>query len=156
AGRRYAGREVDPRADRRNFEFVIPIDLPYGRYAFEVSFDHRTFDQQLVDLRRILVLIEVLTLLGGTGIFYLVGGRPLMADHRRPLERASLDGLTGLPNQRAFAADFPEAVAWALRTGGPLALAVLDLDDFKVVNDRHGHPHGDYLLRRAAELLRES
>ena len=135
---------------------MIPVELPYGRYAYELSFDHSTFDEQLAKLRRILVGIELLTLLGGTGIFYLVGGRTLMADHRRALERANLDGLTGLPNQRAFQEDLPQAVAAALRRREPVALAMVDLDGFKAVNDRHGHPYGDGLLRLAAQRLRTS
>ena len=61
----YAGHEADPDRDGSNFEFVRPVELPYGRYAYEISFDHRTFDEQLSDLRRILVLFEVLTLIGG-------------------------------------------------------------------------------------------
>lgn len=154
-GRSYAGHESDPEEDGGNFEFVSPVHLPSGRYAYEVSFDHHTFDGQLADLRRILVLIEVLTLLGGAGIFYVVGGRTLMQDHRLALDRANRDGLTGLPNQRAFHDELERAVGLALRRGGPLALAVLDLDDFKLVNDRYGHPHGDELLRRVAAVLRE-
>ena len=154
-GEHYAGHEGDPDLDRANFEFVIPVDLPSGRYAYEVSFDHRTFDEQLADLRRILVGIEVLTLLGGAGIFYLVGGRTLMHDHRLALEHARRDALTGLPNRRAFHDELERAVTRAHRTGAPLALAVLDLDAFKAANDRHGHLHGDELLRRAASVLCE-
>jgi diguanylate cyclase (GGDEF)-like protein len=152
-GRSYAGHEVDPDGDHDNFEFVRPVRLPWGVYAYEVSFDHHTFDAQLADLRRILVLIEVLTLLGGAGIFYLVGGRTLMQDHRLALDRANRDGLTGLPNQRAYHDELERAVVDALRSGEPLALTVLDLDEFKLANDRYGHPHGDELLRRVAGVL---
>ena len=59
------------------------------------------------------------------------------------LERlAHLDALTGLGNRRAFDVRLAEQVAQGL----PLTLALLDLDDFKQVNDRHGHPAGDALL----------
>jgi diguanylate cyclase (GGDEF)-like protein len=87
-------------------------------------------------------------------VFYLVGGRRLMRDHRMVLQRATRDGLTDLPNQRAFQDEFPQAVASAARYQDPLALAFLDIDDFKLINDRHGHPHGDAILKRVAEVLR--
>ena len=80
----------------------------------------------------------------------------LLRDHRRALQRATRDGLTDLPNQRAFQDELPQAVAAAARYQDPLALAVLDVDDFKFINDRHGHPHGDAVLRRVAQVLREA
>jgi diguanylate cyclase (GGDEF)-like protein len=93
-------------------------------------------------------------ILGGA-VFYLVGGRRLMRSHRIALQRATRDGLTDLPNQRAFQDEFAEAVVSARRYGDPLALVVLDVDDFKLVNDRRGHPHADELLQRVAGVLRE-
>jgi diguanylate cyclase (GGDEF)-like protein len=70
------------------------------------------------------------------------------------LERqAAEDPLTGLPNQRAFHRACGIEQARAIRDGRPLAIAVLDLDHFKAINDAHGHPYGDRVLRRAAEAL---
>jgi diguanylate cyclase (GGDEF)-like protein len=154
-GRRYAGRESDPRSDRRDFEFVVPVELPGGRYAYEVTYDHRAYDAQLNEVRTILALIGLLALFGGSVVFYLVGGRRLMRDHRMVLRRATRDGLTDLPNQRAFQDEFPQAVASARRYRDPFALALLDVDEFKAINDRHGHPHGDAVLCRVADVLRE-
>src|SRR5262249_25576407 len=71
------------------------------------------------------------------------------------LARATQDGLTDLPNQRAFHEDLRRVVAAAQRHHEPVALAVFDLDDFKFLNDRHGHPHGDALIKRMADLLRD-
>ncbi len=133
-----------------------PSSLPGGRYAYEVTYDHRTYDAQLHDVRMVLLLVGLLALFGGGAIFYLVGGRVLMRDHRRALQRATRDGLTDLPNQRAFQDELPQAVASAARYQDPLALVVLDVDDFKFINDHHGHPHGDSVLRRVAEVLREA
>jgi len=155
-GASYAGREGDPRKDRSDFEFVIPVNLPSSRYAYEVTYDHRTYDAQLNAVRRILVLIGLLALIGGGGVFYLVGGRRLMRDHRAVLLRATRDGLTDLPNQRAFHDEFSQAVASATRYQDPFALALLDVDDFKLVNDRQGHPQGDATLKHVARALRES
>jgi diguanylate cyclase (GGDEF)-like protein len=155
-GRSYAGREADSSKDRRDFEFVVPVDLPSGRFAYEVTYSHHTYDAQLHEVRMMLALIELLTLIGGGAVFYLVGGRQLIRDHRVVLRRATRDGLTDLPNQRAFQDEFPQAVASAARYQDPFALILLDVDDFKLVNDRHGHPHGDAILKRVAAVLCEA
>jgi diguanylate cyclase (GGDEF)-like protein len=105
-------------------------------------------------VRTILAAVWLLALLGGGAVFYLVGGRRLVRDHRMVLRRATRDGLTDLPNQRAFQDEFPQAVASATRYQEPFSLARLDIDDFKGINDRHGHPHGDVVLKRVAEVLR--
>ena len=59
---------------------------------------------------------------------------------------AHTDNLTGLLNRTGFAAAAARERAMAGRRGEPLALAVIDLDDFKLVNDRGGHAAGDRLL----------
>jgi diguanylate cyclase (GGDEF)-like protein len=155
-GSSYAGREADPTKGRPNFEFVTPVDLAGRRYAYEVIYSHSVYEAQLRDVRRVLLLVGLLALFGGGAVFYLVGGRVLLRDHRRALQRATRDGLTDLPNQRAFQDELPQAVAAATRYQDPLALAVLDVDDFKFINDRHGHPHGDAVLMAVAKILREA
>jgi diguanylate cyclase (GGDEF)-like protein len=150
----YAGNESDLTEDTRDFEFVVPLNLPSGRYAYDVAYDHNYYNAQLNEMRRILALIGLVALLGGGAIFYLLGGRRLMRDHRMVLQRATRDGLTDLSNQRAFQDEFPEAVAAAARYQDRFALALLDIDDFKLINDRHGHPHGDAILKRLAAVLR--
>jgi diguanylate cyclase (GGDEF)-like protein len=73
---------------------------------------------------------------------------------------ATTDPLTGLANRRAWEAEAGRVLAHADRTGEPVTLAVLDLDDFKDVNDQAGHEAGDALLRdltaRWAAELREA
>jgi diguanylate cyclase (GGDEF)-like protein len=155
-GLNYAGREKDPKADRRDFEFVVPINVGGTRYAYAVIYDHRAYDAQLARVRTIVAVIALLSLLGGGVVFYLVGGRRLMRDHRTVLRRATRDGLTDLPNTRAFQDEFPQAVASSIRYSDALALALLDVDDFKLINDRHGHQQGDAVLKRVAEILREA
>ncbi|MGO9958016.1 MAG: GGDEF domain-containing protein [Solirubrobacteraceae bacterium] len=68
------------------------------------------------------------------------------------LERLALtDQLTGLPNRRAWEEGLERELARAARGGHELCVAVIDLDDFKQYNDRHGHQAGDGLLRQTAD-----
>jgi len=151
-----AGRETNPALDRRNFAFTTPVTLASGRYALDVTYDHRAFDAQVNEIRTILAVIALIAMLGGGAVFYLVGGRRLMRDHRTVLRRATRDGLTDLPNQRAFHDDFPQAVASATRYEDSFAVALLDVDEFKRINDRRGHQQGDAILKRVAAVLREA
>lgn len=66
---------------------------------------------------------------------------------------ARLDGLTGIPNRRQFDEFLAGEWARAKRDQHPLSLLLVDLDFFKVYNDRHGHLAGDECLRRVAHLL---
>jgi diguanylate cyclase (GGDEF)-like protein len=67
--------------------------------------------------------------------------------------RATADPLTGLPNRRAFDEALAREVARAGRAGAALALVLVDVDHFKRVNDVHGHPAGDLVLRAVAERI---
>ncbi|HZR93265.1 MAG TPA: GGDEF domain-containing protein [Gaiellaceae bacterium] len=67
---------------------------------------------------------------------------------------AATDPLTGLANRRRFMAELESELARAARYERPLALILIDLDDFEAVNDRFGHAAGDGALRRLGELLR--
>ncbi len=75
-------------------------------------------------------------------------------DELTHLHRLSLtDELTGLPNRRAIQLRLEEEVARARRYDTPLALAIIDLDRFKQINDRYGHPAGDTILQCFASKL---
>ena len=64
--------------------------------------------------------------------------------------RAMTDELTGLANRREFMASLDRAIAASRRNRRPLALAILDIDHFKRVNDTYGHPAGDAVIRKIA------
>ena len=69
-------------------------------------------------------------------------------------ELATTDMLTGLPNRRQLMAQMETEIRRAGRSGRPLSLALLDVDRFKAINDRHGHPTGDAVLQAISEELR--
>jgi diguanylate cyclase len=66
------------------------------------------------------------------------------------------DGLTRLPNHTAWLEAVEREFARAKREGRPASVLMIDLDHFKAVNDKHGHPAGDEVLRGVAEVLREA
>lgn len=66
---------------------------------------------------------------------------------------ADIDPLTDLANRRAFERELARALAYVKRHGIGAALLYLDLDDFKRINDRHGHSAGDAVLRAVASVL---
>jgi diguanylate cyclase (GGDEF)-like protein len=70
--------------------------------------------------------------------------------------QAQTDSLTGLFNHRAFHERLLHALQEASRTHRPVAVLMLDIDDFKRVNDVHGHGVGDEVLQQLAETLRSS
>jgi diguanylate cyclase (GGDEF)-like protein len=76
--------------------------------------------------------------------------------HRIVREQALIDGLTGLANRRHAERSLETEASRAERFGGPLAVVLVDLDDFKEVNDRHGHLAGDDVLRELATVLNET
>ena len=69
---------------------------------------------------------------------------------------AVTDPLTGLYNRRLFSEGFEKELNRARRYGQPLGLVMLDLHRFKEVNDKHGHPGGDEVLRAAATTLKKA
>ena len=79
------------------------------------------------------------------------GAHPAAARPARPAQPE--DPLTGLANRRRWDAELASACTGAREGGGLVALLLLDLDHFKRINDAHGHPGGDEVLRRVAGLL---
>jgi len=78
-----------------------------------------------------------------------------LQDQKKTIERqATTDGITGLSNHRHFFERLRAEVVRARRHGFALSVIMLDLDDFKLVNDRHGHPAGDRVLSTIGDILR--
>jgi diguanylate cyclase (GGDEF)-like protein len=94
---------------------------------------------------------ETATWLVGHGVIALENARL----HRTVQRQALVDGLTGLANRRLCEAALEKEVSRADRFSEPLTLVLADLDDFKAVNDEHGHPTGDEVLREFARTLKD-
>jgi len=75
-------------------------------------------------------------------------------EHHLAEQHALTDELTGLPNRRHFISSLNAELVRAERFDARLAVLVTDLDNFKHINDRHGHPAGDEALRAFARALR--
>jgi diguanylate cyclase (GGDEF)-like protein len=101
-------------------------------------------------------VFQTLMIVGLLGI--TIGFMLLATDRlRRSVELlATHDMLTGLLNRRGFADRSGALLAGARRRGESVAMALLDLDDFKLVNDRHGHEVGDRLLADVGAALRDN
>lgn len=78
----------------------------------------------------------------------------LAVTNRRLQEAALTDALTGFPNRRYAIDRIQQEWTAAIRWGRPLSCMIIDLDNFKQINDTHGHDVGDDVLRSAADALR--
>ena len=91
----------------------------------------------------------------------IVRSRFIIAEQQRVAEAAReaamtialTDDLTGLPNRRCFQGLLADRIAAATETGESFALGLIDLDGFKPINDVHGHPVGDEILKQVADRL---
>jgi diguanylate cyclase (GGDEF)-like protein len=94
---------------------------------------------------------ELVGYLAGQGAVSLENARL----HAELYRQATIDELTGLSNHRRLQQALDEEMARSRRFPAPLSLLILDIDDFKSVNDTHGHLQGDLVLREVARAVRE-
>ena len=138
-----AGPQFHIMGDVREFAIVARDgeEIPIGLRAFEITphDGRRCFGAIMQDYRP---------------------RKKLQAERDALLARLSAqalsDDLTGLPNRRAFIEELQRVQAAVRRSAAPAAIAVLDIDRFKQVNDTFGHAGGDDTLRAVADVLRET
>lgn len=119
-------------------------------------FESRTFDR---DGEPIWISLSARALYDDTGAVICMEGLAEDITARKAREQqlkrlATIDELTSIPNRHLFLDRFAEMIEQASSFGLSLALLYIDLDDFKLVNDNHGHHVGDKVLTLAAERLR--
>ena len=100
--------------------------------------------------------LAALTALVVNGVFAMIFAERT-GERRVQLEQlATLDALTGAENRRALETELEIAIAGFRRDARPVALAVIDLDHFKRINDRFGHEEGDRVLQRFVRVVQAS
>ncbi|HEX7030224.1 MAG TPA: GGDEF domain-containing protein [Gammaproteobacteria bacterium] len=142
----------------KRWQFLALMVFALAGYAIVVAREY--FGGGMAAFR--VELLHWLILAAGLFWMSLVGSyvsslRQRLADQRRQLaEVAFTDPLTGVYNRR-YLFDLLERERARIRRNhvATLAIAMLDLDDFKATNDRYGHPMGDRLLQRVADLLQD-
>ncbi|MDO5294107.1 MAG: diguanylate cyclase [bacterium] len=78
-------------------------------------------------------------------------------EYRKTIENiAMLDGLTAVPNRRSYNEKIKEYWCKALSTGTKISISIVDIDCFKEYNDNYGHLQGDVVLKRVAQVLKQS
>ena len=96
--------------------------------------------------------VQLLVTAGSFGMFWM----EIQYLHLELTRQAARDSLTGMLNRRSFLVEFERELARVRRGGTVLSVAMLDLDHFKRLNDLHGHPAGDEVLRSVAARMQES
>jgi diguanylate cyclase (GGDEF)-like protein len=141
---------------QRYLRAIAHLDLPEGQ-SVQIWDDMISRRGELSNLlgRQISLKTALTDVLSSSGLLRV----PILIeyDELKRLElNAVTDPLTGLHNRRLFAETFDKELNRARRYGQPLGLVTLDLHRFKEVNDRHGHPRGDDVLRAAAATLKKA
>ncbi len=108
--------------------------------------DERPFTEEHLEMASLLAQIVGLNL----------ERHSFMANIERLQKESVTDALTGLGNRRHFEQRISSEIGRARRFGHPLALILIDIDDFKIYNDSHGHPAGDTALCALADALMEN
>jgi diguanylate cyclase (GGDEF)-like protein len=143
-----APRPADPEPDEST-AIAVPLETESQLLGVLAIYGRRTLEPFRVED---LEAIESLARQAGVGIDNILL-------HQQNEQMALTDGLTGIWNSRRFRMRLDEEFKRAKRSGDPVSLLVLDIDDFKTVNDRYGHQRGDAILielaSRVAQHVRE-
>ena len=119
---------------------LVHEDRPLGTIALYVAGDERYSDDHIR-------LMEIVSNRASIALFNAIRFEETQED-------AFTDRLTGLPNSRFLYIFFEQTLSEAKRYGEPVTVIGLDLDDFKSVNDRHGHHTGDRFLKEVGRILK--
>ena len=119
----------------------------------ELALSQEKSQRQARELRWNAIVATLGVLVIALLMYFLIANRR----YRQQLVKlASQDGLTGLPNRRRTAELATAALADAIAKQTPLTVAIIDMDHFKIINDRCGHATGDFVLKEFARVGRES
>ena len=141
---------------QRYFRAIAHLDLRESQ-CIQLWDDMLLRRRELTDLvgRSISLKTAFVDVLASSGMLRL----PILIEYddlKKLQLNAVTDPLTGLYNRRLFSESFEKELNRARRYSLPMGLVILDLHRFKEVNDQHGHPRGDEVLRVAAETLKKA
>jgi diguanylate cyclase (GGDEF)-like protein len=141
---------------QRYFRAIAHLDLRESQ-CIQLWDDMLLRRRELTDLvgRSISLKTAFVDVLASSGMLRL----PILIEYddlKKLQLNAVTDPLTGLYNRRLFSESFEKELNRARRYALPMGLVILDLHRFKEVNDQHGHPRGDEVLRVAAETLKKA
>ncbi len=131
----------------RSAAFIVALIVNIGFIAFFATSGEPVFIATAANIALVSVTMLIMLLIYYRDFTDMVRAR--IENHRL----ANLDPLTNLPNRRRFFSELVEAFATATTNGDGLAVAVVDLDGFKPVNDTYGHVVGDELLIAVGDRL---
>ncbi|MUO81812.1 diguanylate cyclase [Agrobacterium vitis] len=147
-GEETAPRDSDPILPEQSLDSLPVLPLVPGKREIAL-WDGRTLEAQTRSVGgggSLIVFTDVTRAKQAEG---------LLRHTNRALEKAAFtDGLTGLYNRRAFDVHLRQEFARSHRTGSGVSLLMIDIDHFKLFNDRYGHQAGDQCLRQIATTLR--
>lgn len=163
--------EIERRDSGSVFRYMAPLPFEESCQKCHFKFNYKTGDirggisvsipfsgtEQDMALNRLsiigLSLLTLALLLGSTYVMLNNLGEKIETAQSALLEASIRDDLTGLHNRRFLMSRLHEEFERARRLGTSLGLLMMDLDHFKEVNDKHGHPAGDEVLRSVAQTL---
>ncbi len=141
---------------RRLRDGETDVVLPVTSSGDEVGILTRTFAEMVERLHDARLEVEVSRQDSENANRLLVAQNHELQRANETLEQLAItDGLTKIHNHRFFQDTLTKEIKRCERTGSPLALVLLDIDDFKQLNDRHGHAVGDGVLQRLSSVLIE-
>ena len=163
--------EIERRDSVAVFRYMAPLPFEESCQKCHFKFNYKTGDirggisvsipfsetEQNMELNRLsligLSLLTLALLLGSTYVMLNNLGNKLEEAQSALLEASIRDDLTGLHNRRFLMSRLHEEFERARRLGTSLGLLMMDLDNFKEVNDKYGHPVGDEVLKSVAQTL---
>ncbi|HVY06828.1 MAG TPA: diguanylate cyclase [Burkholderiales bacterium] len=147
---RRGGKDLSP--DEFPVERAAREGIDIRGFEEEIAFDDGTVTHLIGNAKPL--LNQAGEIYGAVAAFVDISARKDAEDRIRQL--AHLDPLTRLPNRILLMDRIEQALAISQRNQARAGVIFLDLDNFKDINDRHGHHMGDQLLQRMAERIRES
>lgn len=132
----------------RRAAILISLAGAAGHFLTEHSLGH-------FDGRPSILYFNAIAWLGGfLFVTYFVSALRRSHDHERELART--DDLTGMINRRSFFEASQQEINRARRNKHPFTVAYMDVDDFKLINDRYGHSIGDMVLKNVAQTIKSN